>query len=417
LTVLHSILINNRGMVFDQMNKEGIIESTIKCLDWIEKQMLTYNYGSWGIYERIRIDKNLRVNWVRPDCNAEVARVLSELRTVTKEDRYNKLFNNITEWLFKAQDNNELSAWYGSFPFYYTDGNTMLPADNPAIFQNDNGKVLMSLIELYRATNNETFLNRAIKLANYWIQIQRPEGYFYWNDGGKTQAAYKGPCFVLWLAAGLIMCYTATGNVKYKKSAYLAYDYVLRLQLDNGRILTSYEIEKIEDWRPASSEAAIALYTFSKAYNEVHDSKFLDPIKKSGKYLLSLQDKCGGILNCDDGSMMASLQNDKNLCDLVYTQGFALMGLSEAAKATGESIFTSGACNLARFLIKIQCNGESDLWDGAWRGSFNITTWKWDGRADQNNPIDEGGMYSVYTGWCAATIMYGLLLVYQLIEQ
>lgn len=398
------------------MNNSAIIESTIKCLDWIERQMLTYNYGSWGIYERIRIDKNLRVNWVRPDCNAEIARVLSELQNTTKEGRYSKLQNNITEWLLKAQDTNELSAWYGSFPFYYTDGNTMLPADNPAIFQNDNGKVLMSLVELYRATGNEIFLNRALILANYWIQIQRPEGFFYWNDGGKTQAAYKGPCFVLWLAAGLIMCYKATGNEKYKNSAYLAYDYVLGLQLDNGRILTSYEIEKIEDWRPASSEAAIALYTFSKAYNEVRDERFLDPIKKVGKYLLSLQDECGGIVNCDNDSIIASLQNNSKLCDLVYTQGFALMGLAEAAKATGESIYLSGASDLAEFLIKIQCKDESKLWDGAWRGSYNISTHQWDGRADQNNPIDEGGMYSVYTGWCAATIMYGLLLVYQLNE-
>ena len=59
--------------------------------------------------------------------------------------------------------------------------------------------------------------------------------------------------------------------------------------------------------------------------------------------------------------------------------------------------------------MNIQCRGESPLWDGAWRGSYDVEKECWAGRADQNNPIDEGGMYSVYTGWCNAPNMYGLL--------
>ena len=51
------------------------IKSVDKCLDWIESQMLSFNRGSVGVYERIRINVNRRVNWTRPDCNAEIARV------------------------------------------------------------------------------------------------------------------------------------------------------------------------------------------------------------------------------------------------------------------------------------------------------------------------------------------------------
>jgi hypothetical protein len=64
---------------------------------------------------------------------------------------------------------------------------------------------------------------------------------------------------------------------------------------------------------------------------------------------------------------------------------------------------------LASFLMGIQCAGESHLWDGAWRGAYNVRKGCWSGRANQNNDIDEGGMYSVYTGWCNTTIMQGLL--------
>ena len=97
------------------------------------------------------------------------------------------------------------------------------------------------------------------------------------------------------------------------------------------------------------------------------------------------------------------------MCDLVYTEGFALMGFVEAYKLTGQAEYREAAIKLSEFLMSIQCNGESPLWDGAWRGTYNLETRKWDGRADQNNYIDEGGMYSVYTGWAAAPIMDGLL--------
>jgi hypothetical protein len=87
------------------------------------------------------------------------------------------------------------------------------------------------------------------------------------------------------------------------------------------------------------------------------------------------------------------------------------MALYEAWKATDDETYALAAEKLAGFLASIQCSGESPLWDGAWRGSYNAVTRQWDGRANQNNHIDEGGMYSVYTGWCASTIMYGMLLL------
>ena len=80
-------------------------------------------------------------------------------------------------------------------------------------------------------------------------------------------------------------------------------------------------------------------------------------------------------------------------------------------EAAGADIYAclEAAVKLADFLMGIQCTGESHLWDGAWRGAYNVRKGCWSGRANQNNDIDEGGMYSVYTGWCNTTIMQGLL--------
>lgn len=58
------------------MDKQQIADSVERCLSWMENQMLTFNRGSCGVYERIRINIGQRVCWTRPDCTSEMARVL-----------------------------------------------------------------------------------------------------------------------------------------------------------------------------------------------------------------------------------------------------------------------------------------------------------------------------------------------------
>jgi len=117
----------------------------------------------------------------------------------------------------------------------------------------------------------------------------------------------------------------------------------------------------------------------------------------------------GAIRNADDLCRHASLQNDPNLTDLVYTDGYALVALQEAYQATGEPRFREAADRLADFLVRVQCREESPLWNGGWRDAYDVNTLEPRDRANQENSLDEGGMYSVYTGWCAAPITYGLL--------
>ncbi|MCW1300675.1 MAG: hypothetical protein OH335_04755 [Candidatus Parvarchaeota archaeon] len=395
------------------------IESVKKALSWIENNMLTFDGGLNGVYERIRIDKHIRTNWVRPDCNAEIARDIALYKIITGDEHYTQIYRNIVNWLMRVQDNDPLSAWYGTFPFYLVDG-YILPEyvfgsmGAHSIFPNDNGKILVCLIDLYRYTKEPIFLDSAVKLANYWISIQREDGTFSRRDGRTVN--FKGPCFILWLYTGLIMLYKETNEEKYKIAFDNAYTYIKKILLKDNRIRTSFEISKTEDWRPVSSELSIALYALSRAYDELKDVTYLDDIEKTGTFLLSFQDKSGGIINCKDEACNStlSLQNNSELVDLVYTQGFALIALVYAWKSTLKTKYKDAANKLANFLITIQCKNESPLWDGAWRGSFNIHSWKWDGRANQNNPTDEGGMFSVYSGWSTANIIYGLLLLSQL---
>ena len=386
------------------------IENAIK---WINTQMLTFDNGYYGIYERIRIDKHIRTNWSRPDCNTEYIRVLHTYYEMTGEKKYLQLEENILKWLESAQDSEVGSAWKGSMPFYLIDGYIREGKVDASIYQNDNGKVMLVLCQLYKKTGDRRMMEIAEGIAEYWIKTQQPDGTYGIVDGKNVQECRKGPCFVQWLVSGFYLMYGISANERYLKSAQKGMIYLISLIHTSGRSYTSYEVIKMEDWRPVSSETAIMLYTLCAAYQVTKKPLYLQKLHLTAECLLTLQHESGAVINCRDDCKEASLQNNKDLCDLVYTQGFALQALIYAYEVTGEKKFIDAAWRLGDFLAEIQCSGESELWDGGWRGSYNVVTKEWDGRADQNNAIDEGGMYSVYTGWCCTNIVYGLELLEQ----
>lgn len=387
--------------------KQQIINSVEKCLNWVETQMLTFDRGSCGVYERIRIDINQRVCWTRPDCTAEMARVLLTHKEVNGDESRTDIYNNFINWLLKVQnDSGELSIYTGGFPFYLIDG---WITGSEGTWQNDNGKILICLLDMYEKTGDERLLASARKLADYWVRRQNDLGTYYFYDKNHTQGVHKGPCMIFWMIAGIAQLGGITKDAKYIESARKALDYVLPLQHENGRFTTTYEIHKSEDWRPVSSEAAIGVFCLAKVMKYDPADRVLKALKGVLDFTLTLQDEGGAVMNCSADSMGASLQEDPDLCDLVYTEGFALMGFVEAYKVLGDVRSLEAAKKLAGFLMRIQCQGESHLWDGAWRGAYNVRKGCWSGRANQNNDIDEGGMYSVYTGWCNTTIMQGML--------
>jgi DUF1680 family protein len=384
-----------------------------KAINWINTQMLTFDSGYYGIYERIRINEHIRTNWSRPDCNAEYLRVLHTYYEMTGKKKYLKIENNILAWLERTQDTEERSVWKGSLPFYVIDGYIREGKVDASLYQNDNGKVLIVMCQLYKKTGDERMLKIAKGLAEYWIKTQQPDGTYGVIDGKNMQECRKGPCFVQWLVSGLYLLFQITEDKRYLQSAERGMAYLIPLIHSCGRSGTSYEVIKMEDWRPVSSETTIMLYALSVAYKVTKNLVYLQKLNLVAEYLLSLQHESGAISNCKDDCPDASLQNNKNLCDLVYTQSFALQTLVLAFDVTKEKKFFDAAYRLGDFLVGIQCSGESELWDGGWRGSYNLTTKEWDGRANQNNAIDEGGMYSVYTGWCCTNIVYGLELLEQ----
>ncbi len=380
-----------------------------KGISWITGQMLTFDNGYYGIYERIRIDQHIRTSWSRPDCSAEFLRVLAAWKDLTGEGQHEELEEKLLSWLERTQDRQERSVWRGSFPFFRIDGYVQDTMEGEVIYANDNGKILIVLCQLYRRRPDPRYLELAQGLADYWIRAQKPDGTFGILDGKCVYQVSEGPCFLQWMMTGLYCLYEISGESRCLEAAEKSMARLLALILPNGRTRTTYELIGMENWRPASSETVISVYALAAAYRITQNPALPEPLRRSVGYLLSLQDSCGGIRNCRSQEEAYSQQDNPELCDLVYTAGFALQGLHFAYEALGGGSLAGKRLPAGGFpLLHPVPGGVPPCGTGGWRGSYHMGTRAWDGRADQSNPIDEGGMYSVYTGWCAANILYGL---------
>lgn len=381
-------------------------ESIDKCLDWIERDMLSYDRASYGLYERIRTDVNLRVPRMRPDTATEFLRVAYDYKEAFGSEKYDDIYENLVKWLEKVQNKKEEDD-NTAFAFFFVDGDRNMKSPN-WLYPNDNGKIILNLATLYMQTGDERLLRMADKSAKFWLYMQGDDGFY--NPSMRT------PCMTMWMMAGMLAIYKATGNEAYKKSAYSALDYVKAHFIKDGRVLSSYEINGSECWRTVASENMIALTTYALCYKLTGNEEFLARISEIEAFCERLIDPSGAIINFTDETREASLNTEDGLTDLVYTDGFTLVGFVTLYEITKNKKWLEYAKALGKFLADIQCNEGNPKVDGAWRGSYSILDKKYAGRCNQNNPIDEGGEYSVYVGWCALPNLMGMLGVERILK-
>lgn len=102
-------------------------------------------------------------------------------------------------------------------------------------------------------------------------------------------------------------------------------------------------------------------------------------------------------------------QNGDPVSDQLYTTGFALFGLHEAAAATGDASLKSAEDKLAAYLCRIQIRSkEVPYLNGTWFRAFDFGRWDyWASSADAG-----WGAWSAETGWGPAwiTAVMGLRL-------
>ncbi|MFH7835315.1 MAG: hypothetical protein QXL51_01805 [Candidatus Aenigmatarchaeota archaeon] len=224
-----------------------------------------------------------------------------------------------------------------------------------------------------------------------------------------------------WAVYSLLKLYELTTNETYLQSALKGLDWLKSKQKINGRMTTTYELYRgepmRENWRPPSSETAEVILPFSEAV-KLGFNEYQKNMQLAIEWLISLQHPSGGIRNCDKTSIDASEQNDPDLADMVYTNSYALISSIEAFKILKTYLKLKRFIEkLALFLMNIQVKDDVP-WKGGWRGSYSLSRQTWAGRAIFGGNIEEeGGMYSVYTGWSTAVILTGLTRLRQVLKE
>jgi hypothetical protein len=89
-------------------------------------------------------------------------------------------------------------------------------------------------------------------------------------------------------------------------------------------------------------------------------------------------------------------KNGDPVSDQLYTTGFALLGLNEAAAATGDAELKRAADRLADYVVRVQVRSDAlPYLDGTWFRAFDYGRWDyWASSADMG-----WGVWCVESGW------------------
>lgn len=176
------------------------------------------------------------------------------------------------------------------------------------------------------------------------------------------------------------------------------------------------------DWRWAnglSQERARILLPLAWLVRVQDTPHHRELLQRAVDGLLDLQVECGAIReelgpvdngvypppesNEAYGSAEAPLiaANGDPVADLLYTTNFALVGLHEAAAATGDARIRDAENKLVDFLCRIQISAPSMPYlDGGWFRAFDFRRWEYFG----SNADHGWGAWSIESGWTQAWI-------------
>jgi hypothetical protein len=376
--------------------------------------------GTLGLLEAFNatIDHNgyQPARWyLRADCNAEAGMALAIRGAIGNDEHSRKIATNLQDFVYfhsriqggpRADPNNPgfgLLGWDTRSVgenIYYADDNarallgTLAAA---AALKSDrwDENVLRSILGNFRTTGKRGFRNAS--LSQHDLEAR---GWKHYYNGSTVHIAphfeaYPWACY-LWLyhKTGFTPLLTRTKKaIRTTMEAYPSgWRWTNGMQQERARMLLPLAwLVRVED-TPEHREWLDRIVKGIQK-NQVEVGAIRDEMGEAGKGLFE-----GPKSNEAYGTSEAPLiqQNGDPICDLLYTTNFALLGLNEAAAATGNPEYERSVAKLAEFLCRIQVKSEKHpALDGAWFRAFNYDRWDyWASNSDGG-----WGAWSTETGW------------------
>jgi hypothetical protein len=371
--------------------------------------------GSLGMLEgfssTIRRDGSQPMRYgVRNDCLSEVAMLMALSASVEARPQDGRVAANLLDYVFSKS---VLAQGRRADPASPSYGLVGWALDSPdAYWGDDNARALLGVLAASAVQKDHRWDDAVTRCIVANFRTTGPSGYreACIGDAALQQRGWKSywqgrygqysPHFEAWLWACFFWAYDKTRFEPFLTRSETGLRSLMAAYPDHWQwCLRSGGIERARILLPLAWLVRVQDTPEHRAW-----------LRKVAGDLVALQDSSGAIRevigdgghgtisNAAFGTGEASLiQTDGDpVSDSLYTCNFALIGLHEAAAATGDPFYTRAEDKLARFLCRIQVRSEAhpEL-DGAWYRAFDFRRWEyWASNADW-----EWGPWCTETGW------------------
>lgn len=404
---------------------QKLIDADIQKLGW--NADIPLGDGSEGLFECIfsEIDDkgNQPIGIVkRGDCISEASMAFAVAGQLLENQEYKQIAENLLDfYLFKSsamqkEYGDPKHPAYGLIPWGVTNF-----AWYKASYGDDNARFLLaawvtaalnksdrwddvmmkSLLALLRTTGKEGFRDSRIDLPD----LEKKGWKYYYN----RDIINLAPHFECYLWACYLWAYDKTKDERFKAIAVRGIKTMMAGYPDEWKWTNGLAQER--------ARMLLPLAWLVRVDNSDENKAMLMQVVDG---VLALQDDCGAIReelgkiemgrypppqsNEAYGTTEASLiaKNGDKVSDLLYTTNFALLGLHEAAYATGDPKIKASLEKLIEFLCRIQVKSQNhpEL-EGGWMRAFDYERFEhWGSNADHG-----WGAWAIETGWTQGWIV------------
>ncbi len=375
-----------------------------------------------GVNSRVACDGTQPIRWnLRCDSNGESALAFALRWRLDGDGRSRTIAGNLLDWVYGASgmfQTDPAKADYGLVHW--------APDNGQALYQDNDVKVILGAIGTAAVLGTDRWDDAVTRniLANFrttgrrgfrgW-RLEAPELLAAgWEKYWRADTLLCQPHYEAWMWAAYLWLYDQTRyrpllertrrGVRTMMEAYPGgWRWTNGIQQERGRmLLTLAWLIRIED-RP-EHRAWLNLLA--------------DDLERAQEACGAIREELGDLAqgdfrpcrsNEEYGTNEAPLiqRNGDPVADLLYTCNFTLLGLIEAAAATGEARFSRLADRLAHFLVRIQVRSEAHpALDGGWFRAFDFREWDYFG----SNGDAGWGAWAIEVGWTQGWIPTGLAL-------
>lgn len=382
------------------MNSKAYNDAVLKNIAWFENSgIMSPADGSWGVAERLFITRDAElkqrvldtfgaftdkdeccvVESRRPDCNFQTAYLFL---LAGKKD----IAQNILDFLyFKSgllNRGNSPEAACGLWNWSHAKW-------APYIWLDDNAWCLalpLMIAEISDEFEKRYDIHKWAKLLAYEIfkgfsRVFENRNNPLWADCSDPERLWLGrPAHPHW---GSLVCFGLSkalehgiGKGEFEKLIHEYHEFVS---------------ENIDSFNP--SELAYAVTGAIPSYKATNDKLCLEVAKAAADKLVSKMDPATGNVPAEHYEAPVG----KHLADTIYTINWIAFGF--LALAETDEKYRAPFEKIIDLLVSIQDKSDSKLFNGCWRGMFDLNSGKWGGGDSY-----EGGAGSIYSGWTNAPI-------------